>query len=187
MLSMRQKNAKTASGTAFALCAALVLIAGCGSVPAGKQTAAERGAAIAHRAEAVDFAGKTLLLVGFLHDGTFIPLEPGHGSSANIIFSGDGTVSGYSGFRDFSGTWKSGKTGANGMRNCNIAIAAPKNGTSAAGHTAVDAIAARFEKDFFAALAATTKLQKEKDFIMLLGSRDEVLLRFMFAESLTQD
>jgi hypothetical protein len=185
MLGMRQKTIKNASATIIAMCASLMLLAGCGTIPAGNQAPADRvAAATVQRTEAGDFAGKKLLLVGYLHDGSFIPLEPGHGSNTNIVFAADGTISGYSGFRDFSGTWKAGKPGANGTRTCSIVIYLPKSG-SPSGQ--IDAISARFEKDYFNDLAATKKIQKEKDFIRLLGSRDEVLLRFMFADALTQD
>ena len=193
MQSMRQKTVKMTARTALALCAVLAMLAGCSSAPAGNQAPAVHALAPVQQTTAADFAGKKLLLVGYRHDGAFIPLEPGHGSSTNIVFAIDGTLTGNSGFRIFSGTWKAGRTGSNGTRSCTIVIAPPKRGSpsnekaTVDTNVAIDAIAARFEKDLFNNLAAAKKLQKEKDFIRLLGSQDEVLLQFMFAESLTQD
>lgn len=184
MHGMRQKKSNlTDSGRnhVAAVLAIAIVLAGCGSVPKDSHQPAGRATQAAPKQSDDAYIGSDLLLVGYIHDGSFIPIEPGHGSSTKIAFGADGTVSGYSGFNTFSGTWKAGKKDAKGNRECVILVTQPQR------RTTPDAIAARFERDLFDELAATRKLKKEKDFILLLGSRDEVLLRFMVAAAQTAD
>ena len=184
MHGMRQKNSKLTDSRLIHVAAVLaiaVLVAGCGSVPKASHQSAVRATQAAPEQSDDAYIGSDLLLVGYVHDGSFIPIEPGHGSSTKIVFGADGTLSGYSGFTIFSGTWKTGPKRADESRDCSILVIPPK------GRTTPDAIAARFEQDFFNELAAARKLKKEKDFILLLGSRNEVLQRFMVAAAQTSD
>ncbi len=125
-------------------------------------------------------ADKTWLLAGYLPTGTdagsvFVPLEPGHGSTAWILLGNDGKLNGSTGINTFSGSWKLGSSTKTGT---GIAI-------SVGGMTRIGApneIAAKFEKDLIRELGEARRLKTGKDSIQLVNGQDKTLLQFIYRD-----
>ncbi len=146
-------------------------VSGCASqTPGTGKTNASAGAA-------ATIVGKTWLLAGYTFDGKFIPLEPGHGSAAKLVFRDDGTLSGFTGTNVFSGTWKIGKTRSPETRTLSVKV------TGITKKASPNGIAARFEADFLREIGEARSVTQKKDSIQLLDGRDGILLRFIAANA----
>ncbi len=176
MWVMIQKNVQRVHGCPGAVHSILFLIAlvlslsSCETASSGaarKRTVSDSGKAA--------LSGKTWLLAGYAFGNQFIPLEPGHGSTALVVFSADGTLSGSTGTNTFSGTWSLGKTTAQGSRAFTATVLRmTKKG-------APNEIAARFEADFIRELGSAKTLKTGKDSIRLLDAQNGILLSFIFS------
>ena len=152
-------------------CAACVVLAGCQTAGGG----ASKGGGAKANARGNELTGKTWQLAGYRAETQFIPLEPGHATSARVVFNKDGTLSGTTGINTFGGSWKLGRKLSPGTQA--IAITVSGLGKKASPNE----IAARFERDLIRELAAARTLKKGKDSIQLLDGRDEILLQFVFS------
>lgn len=174
---MSQKNEQPRFRPIHSLAGFLLLIAlalslsSCATAPSG--AAAKRTVSDAGKTA---LSGKTWLLAGYAFGDQFIPLEPGHGSTALVVFDADGTLSGSTGTNEFSGTWSLGKETAQGSRAFTATISRLTK-KSAANETA-----ARFESDFIRELGSAKTLKKGKDSFRLLDARNRILLSFIFSE-----
>lgn len=117
--------------------------------------------------------GKAWLLAGYDTGSFFVPLEPGHGTTARVVFSANGKLEGSTGFTVFSGTWKAGKADTNGYSP--MTLTATLTGTS----RAPNATAIKFEKDLLSCLTSARLLKMEKDSFRLLDGQKRILLRYL--------
>lgn len=144
------------------------------SSPGADKTPVKPGATLRER-----IAGKNWLLSGYDAGSVFVPLEPGHGSTAWILFEPDGRLHGTTGINTFSGSWKLGSSSGGGTdsnRGTTIAI-------TVAGMTrmaAPNGIAAKFEQDIIRELGAARRLKTGKDSILLADGQDKTLLQFIY-------
>lgn len=152
-----------------AIGAALFAVAACATPPRGRGTPSTTQGAEAW------LSGKTWRLAGYSYAGQFIPLEPGHGTTARVAFSADGSLAGFTGSNAFGGSWRLGKETAKDTR----AFAATVSGLGK--KAAPNEIAARFEADLVRELAAARALKREKDAFALLDGHGGILLRFIFS------
>jgi len=148
-----------------------LVLAGCAT--AGAKTA-QRGSGEAADAGA-SLAGKTWILAGYMAGTQFVPLEPGHATSAKIVFNRDGTLSGSTGINSFSGEWKLKRAIGRDTRAIEIKVsgitkAVPPN-----------EIAALFDRDIIRELTEARALKKGKDSIQLLDGQNRILLRYVFS------
>lgn len=155
------------------LAAVAFLLAGCAS----EGNTARGHSHATTQSDIAGLSGKTWLLAGYRAETQFIPLEPGQGSTARLVFGRDGSLSGSTGNNTFSGSWNlQGKNRA-GTYAFKLTIS---------GLTRIKApndTAARFEKDLISQLAAAKALKKGKDFIQLLDGRNEILVQFIYRAS----
>ena len=121
--------------------------------------------------------GKTWLLAGYAANGTFIPLEPGQGTTGRIVFKSDGTLTGTTGINTFAGLWKKKNSNQNGIYQFTISL------SDITKKAAPNEIAQKFDRDILAYLIKTHTLKMEKDSIKLIDERNETLIRFIFLES----
>ena len=119
--------------------------------------------------------GKTWRLAGYSYAGQFIPLEPGHGTTARVTFNADGTLEGFTGSNAFGGSWRLGKESAASPRAFSATV------SNLAKKAAPNETAARFEADLVRELAAARAIKREKDAFRLLDGHGDVLLRFIFS------
>ena len=152
-------------------CAACVVLVGCQTIGGG---AAKNKAAKSNAGEN-GLTGKTWQLAGYRAETQFIPLEPGHATSARIVFNKDGTLSGTTGINTFGGSWKLGRKMSAGTQAIAITVSGLGKKQSP------NEIASRFERDLIREIAAARALKKGKDSIQLLDGRDEILLQFVFS------
>jgi heat shock protein HslJ len=117
--------------------------------------------------------GKHWLLAGYCPGATFISLEPEHGTSAFIVFNTDGTARGSTGVNEFTGVWTAKKPDKTGTASFSFKL------TKVSSKKAPNDIAALFDRDVLRLLEKAKALKPEKDFIRLMGERDETLLRFI--------
>ncbi len=181
MWDMSQKNAERVHERPEAIHATLLLIAlvlslsSCETAASGaarKRTVSDSGKAA--------LSGKTWLLAGYAFANQYIPLEPGHGSTALVVFGADGTLSGSTGTNTFSGTWSLGKASAQGSRAFTATI------LRLTKKSAPNETAARFEADFIRELGSAKALKTGKDSFRLLDARNGILLSFIFSPAESQ-
>jgi heat shock protein HslJ len=163
--------AKTRIFAILFACAVCAVLVGCQTVGGG--TAKNKGAKPTAREDGL--TGKTWQLAGYRAETQFIPLEPGHATSARIVFNKDGTLSGTTGINTFGGSWKLGRKMSPGTQAIAITVSGLGKKQSP------NEIAARFERDLIRELVAARALKKGKDSIQLLDGRDEILLQFVFS------
>lgn len=111
---------------------------------------------------------------GFNTGSQFVPLEPGHGSDAWVRFASDGTLAGYTGTNNFTGTWKLGGKNAKGT----YPLAVNLGGMTR--KAAINEIAARFELTFIEDLTKSSALTPGKDALDLTDSSGAKRLSFVF-------
>jgi len=121
--------------------------------------------------------GKTWLLAGYVANGTFIPLEPGQGTTGRIVFKSDGTLTGTTGINTFAGAWKMKNTNQKGMYQFTVSL------SDITKKPAPNEIAKKFDSDILGYLAKTHALKMEKDSIRLIDEQNETLIRYIFLES----
>ncbi len=120
-------------------------------------------------------AGKTWLLSGYDAGSVFVPLEPGHGSTAWILFLPDGKLNGTTGINTFSGSWK---LGAGSGSGAGTSLAITVGGMTRMA--APNEIAAKFEQDLVRELGQVRRLKTGKDSILLADAQDKTLLQFIY-------
>lgn len=113
------------------------------------------------------------MLTGITHDGEFIPLEPGHGTTANLFFRPDGKLEGTTGIGSFSGSWAI--RGSAGKRAWSVRLDPGSRRTGGKQNET----ALRFERELLLALAAARTLKTEKDSFLLLDAQGRILLRYL--------
>lgn len=188
--NMKKNHARARASTpsktfAITLFAALTAIglASCAGVPGSPKKAG--GAPVAATARGKTGAatpgamlvGPAWLLAGYDTGAFFVPLEPGHGTTARVVFTADGKLSGTTGFTAFSGTWKTGKTDTDGY--VPVTLTTALSGASKAPNDT----AAKFERDLLSCFASSRLLKKEKDSFRLLDGQKRILLRYLSATS----
>ena len=156
---------------------AYFLITGCatGISGAGKPKAAQTK----KPAQTVEeqLSNKTWLLSGYNAGTLFVPLEPGQGTTAWILFVSDGSLNGNTGINTFNGRWSMNKTAKQGIYRISIAI---KGMTKMA---APNDTAAKFEQDLIRQFGASRLLKTGKDSIQLMNERNEILLQCLYREA----
>ena len=148
------------------LCLTAILAMGCQTLsPAKPRTAADQ------------LAGKVWLLAGYYTGTQFVPLQPGEGTTARIIFKDDGTLGGTTGINEFTGAWAMQKTHSAGQSPFSMKI---KGLTKVASP---NPIAAKFEQDLVRQIGSARFVKKGKDSILFLGEQNEILLQFIFRKA----
>lgn len=122
-------------------------------------------------------SGKTWLLAGYRTRGQFIPLEPGHATTARIIFTVDGRIEGTTGINTFSGICTGTITGNAETASLKISV------TDKTKDEAPNEIAAQFEADLLHLFIEVRSIQMKQNSISLLNEKGDILLRFIFIES----
>jgi len=151
-------------------------LAGCGTPATGLAKTPEKAAVAPVKPGDTlhdRLAGKKWLLSGYDAGSVFVPLEPGHGSTAWILLHPDGKLNGTTGINTFSGSWK---LGTDSNRGTAVTI-------TVGGMTrmvAPNEIAAKFEQDITRELGETRRLKTGKDSILLADAQDKTLLRFIY-------
>jgi len=157
-------------------------LAGCGTPATGNTKTPEKAAAAPVKPGDTlhdRLAGKKWLLAGYDAGSLFVPLEPGHGSSAWILFLPDGRLNGTTGINTFSGSWKLGTgSGAGTDPNRGTAVTITVGGMTRMA--APNEIAAKFEQDILRELGEARRLKTGKDSILLADAQDKTLLRFIY-------
>lgn len=120
------------------------------------------------------FTDRIWTVSGFNTGSQFVPLEPGHGSDAWVRFASDGTLAGYTGTNNFTGTWKLGGKTAKGT----YPLAVNLGGMTR--KAAINEIAARFELTFIEDLTKSAALAPGKDVLDLSDSGGVKRLSFVF-------
>lgn len=126
---------------------------------------------------AKELSEKTWLLAGYHAGRFFVPLEPGNGTTAWIMFNSDGSINGDTGMNTFFGTWTLKKTSAESVYSLSIRV---KGMTRMA---APNEIASQFEQDLIKQLEEATILKTGKDSIRLFNEQNETLLQFIYRKS----
>lgn len=153
------------------LCVGAILLASCASN-------AKPGAV--RKASAIDgIEGKVWLLAGYLPGTGFIPIEPGHGTTARLVFSKDGTFSGTTGWNDVFGTWtakgRGGKT-----RDSKGAYPISLTVTGMTKMAPPGEVAMRFERDLIRLLKSSAQIRPSRDEFRLTDAKGTVLLHYVF-------
>lgn len=117
-------------------------------------------------------AGPLWLLSGFLRESGFVPLEPGHGTSARILMHDDGTFEGTTGWTVFTGKWNAKSFRADKTAEASFTISKFRS-------EAPDAASQQFEDDLIGNLLKTRSVRKGQSAIRLLDAADEPLLEFI--------
>ncbi len=153
---------------AAALAAALVIFGSCASPGStAKRPPKEKG--VGER-----LSGRVWLLAGYAAGKTFIPIEPGHGSSGKLVFSPDRTFSGSTGWNSIGGAWSIRAERRPGEYPFTLRL---KASTKLAPPGAV---ADRFERDILKNLEATAVIRLSRDEFRLLDGKGTVLLHYIF-------
>jgi hypothetical protein len=158
-----------------------ILFSSCASAPSPSENSRGKAAAIAERAKTSgpapgsSLAGPAWLLAGYDTGSFFVPLEPGHGTTARLVFSANGKLAGTTGFTAFAGTWKAGKADAGGYVPVTMTADLIEK-SRAPNDTAV-----KFERDLLACISSTRLLKQEKDSFRLLDGQKRILLRYLAA------
>lgn len=142
--------------TGFAI--ALVLAIGCTSLPPSGGSAGSKE---------LSLAGPVWFLAGYQRESGFLPIEPGHGSTARVLFRTNGTFEATTGWSVFSGTWK--EQGASSVK---ILPAVFKS-------NAPTAVAEQFEQDFIRALRNARTIRKGPATIRFLDHSGKPVLDFI--------
>lgn len=175
--------ATVAALAAITLLTALTVLGltSCASSPGSTGKASETSVASTARGKTsattpgAGLVGPAWLLAGYDTGAFFVPLEPGHGTTARLVFTADGKLAGSTGFTAFEGTWKAGKTNADGY--VPVTLTAALNGTSKAPNDT----AAKFERDLLSCISSARLLKMEKDSFRLLDGQKRILLRYLSA------
>lgn len=138
-----------------------VMVAGCSTAP--ERTAAPVETSI---------AGSVWMLAGYARESGFIPLEPGHGSTAKIVLKADGTFEATSGWSVFSGTWKTGRFKSDSTASASFS---PSPFRSQAGNDAAE----QFEQDLIRSFRATRSIQRGPSAIRFLNASGKPVLEFL--------
>lgn len=132
----------------------VVFAMGCTSLPSSVESSSSKQ---------ITLAGPVWVLAGYLRESGFVPIEPGHGSTARIVFRRDGTFEATSGWSVFSGTWK--EQGS----SVRIQPAVFKSNASTA-------VAEQFEQDFIRALRNARSIRKGPATVRFLDRSGKPLL-----------
>lgn len=153
------------------LCVGAILLVSCAS-------SAKPGAA--RKADAIDgIEGKVWLLAGYLPGTGFIPIEPGHGTTARIVFSKDGTFSGTTGWNDVYGTWiAKGRGGKKSDSKGSYAISLAVIGMTKMAPPGE--VAMRFERDLIRLLKTSARIRPSRDEFRLTDAKGTVILHYVF-------
>lgn len=158
---------KTARFAAF-FAAAVVVFASCASQGAtAKRPPKEKS--VEERV-----SGKVWLLAGYAAGQAFIPIEPGHGSSARLVFSPDGTVAGSTGWNSVSGAWSIRRETRPGEYPVTLRI------TKSTRLAPPGAVAERFERDVMKHLGNAAAIRLTRDEFRVLDGKGSVILHFIF-------
>lgn len=141
----------------------IILAAGCAGIPS-----------TAPQSEIVDvgLAGPVWLLAGYLRESGFVPLEPGHGTTARIVFRENGSFEGTTGWSLFSGTWSIQGTRPKGITTARFYPATFKSSASST-------VAEQFEQDVVKALRNTRSVIKGVAAVRFLDASGQPLLDFI--------
>jgi heat shock protein HslJ len=160
----------------FAITTFILLITACSLLPPSPSSVKSAASTVVS-AYSTQITGKTWLLAGYAANGTFIPLEPGQGTTGRIVFKADGTLIGTTGINTFAGSWKMKNSNKKGIYQFTVAL------SDISKKEAPNDIALKFDRDILGYLAKTHALKMEKDSIKLIDERNETLIRFIFLES----
>ena len=162
----------------FAIISFLLLLSACSLLPPSPSSENKISSSSAPTsAYNTQITGKTWLLAGYAANGTFIPLEPGQGTTGRIIFRDDGTLTGTTGINTFSGSWKIKSSNQKGSYQFTVSL------SDISKKAAPNEIAQKFDRDILGHLVKTHTLKMEKDSIKLIDERNETLIRYIFLES----
>lgn len=120
-------------------------------------------------------AGPVWNLSGFRRESGFMPLEPGHGSSARIIFQKNGKFEGTTGWTVFTGSWNEKKAGTKGLFRASFSPDKPFKSQ------APNTTAQQFEEDILQNLRKTASIRVEKSAARFLDAAGQPLLEFLTA------
>ena len=150
---------------------AAILTASCAGLPLSK---AQKIPSI------TSLAGPVWNLVGFHRESGFVPLEPGHGSSARILFQENGRFEATTGWTVFEGSWTAKE---NKQRGSFTASFTPdKSFRSLAPNIAGQ----QFEEDFLQNLRKTKTFRLEKSAARFLDVSGQPLLDFLSPDPLSK-
>jgi len=169
-------NEKNRCSGYFAITTFVLVITACSLLPPSSSSA-KTGTSTGIPSYTTQLTGKTWLLAGYTANETFIPLEPGQGTTGRIVFKTDGTLIGTTGINTFAGSWKMKSSGQKGIYRFTLLLSGISN------KPAPNDIAMKFDRDILGYLARTHALKMEKDSIKLIDERNETLIRFIFLES----
>ncbi len=142
--------------TGFAI--AVVFAVACTSLPSSGEKPGSKEASL---------AGPVWFLAGYHRESGFLPIEPGHGSTARILFRKNGAFEATTGWSVFSGTWKE-----QGPSSVRIQPAVFKS-------NAPTAVAEQFEQDFIRALRNARSIRKGPATVRLLDHSGKPVLDFI--------
>lgn len=139
---------------------AMVLFYGCAGTPSsGYSTGSKRSM----------LEGQVWFLAGYQRESGFVPIEPGHGSTARIVFRKDGTFEATSGWSVFSGKWNTQNTLSSSTSSAKFYPAAFKS-------SAPSTVAEQFEQDLIRALKNTRSIMKGAATVRFLDASGKPLL-----------
>jgi len=119
-------------------------------------------------------ADKKWLLSGYNTGAIFVPLEPGNGSTAWVLFQSNGTLSGNTGINDFSGTWTMDKSSTDNYLAIRIKI------LQVTKKAAPNETAAKFESDLLAQFDSSRQCLPGKDKINFVDANKKDALQFIY-------
>lgn len=140
----------------------VTLTYGCAGFPPAEQSSSTK----------LVLAGPVWILAGYQRESGFLPIEPGHGSAARIIFRENGTFEATTGWSVFSGTWKA-------SNNSTANTSSAKFYPSAFKSDAPDLAGEQFEEDIIRALRNTRSIQKKVAALRFLDASGTPLLDFI--------
>jgi heat shock protein HslJ len=172
------KRLKTLSVKCITLVfSSLILVGGCATGGRGGVKSPEAHTQKPEKTVAQQLSDKTWLLAGYNTGNLFVPLEPGQGTTAWILFSQDGSLNGTTGFNTFKGLWSLKKTAKPGVYRISITL---RGLTKMA---APNETAAEFEQDLLHQFAASRLLKTGKDSILLMNEQNETLVQCIYREA----
>jgi len=162
----------------FAILSFLLLLTNCSVLPPSPiSTKKNVASSVSSSVDSTQLTGKTWLLAGYAANGTFIPLEPGQGTTGRIVFKPDGTLMGTTGINTFTGSWKLTSSNQKGIYQFAVSL------YDISKKAAPNDIAQKFDRDILGYLEKTHAVKMEKDSIKLIDERNETLIRFIFLET----
>ncbi len=119
-------------------------------------------------------SGKVWLLAGYAAGKAFIPIEPGHGSSAKLVFASNRTLSGSTGWNSVAGTWSIRAETRPGQYPVSLRV------TRTTKLAPPGEIADRFERDVMNHFKNAVSIRLTRDEFRILDDKGAVILHYIF-------